>query len=248
MMNITKKIAIFAALAVASLCFSLVTAEAKDASILILSNQGVKQYDKAIESFKQELTAKSITATYTLIDENDSEKGKAVKSQFEKLKQALPKITKVGMLYDAKTKTAMKDEAQAAANALGLELIAKPINSKADVASALDDLMGEAQCLWAGVDTMVYNAQSSKYILLTTLRNKIPFMAFSSNYVNAGALMALEADYDDIGRQSADLAIKILNGQNPGSLPVETPRKVKMLTNQNTADVIGVAIPQELVE
>jgi putative ABC transport system substrate-binding protein len=171
----------------------------------------------------------------------------STQTQFDKLKQILPNIKSVGMLYDAKSKVGLKEEASEAAQKLGLKLVAKPISSKADVAGTLDELVSEADCLWAGVDTLVYNSQSAKHILLTTLRSKIPFMAFSSHYVDAGALMALECDYEDIGRQTAEMAIDILNGKNPGTLPIGLPRKVDLVTNQNTAEVIGVTIPQEFL-
>ena len=172
----------------------------------------------------------------------------SVEKQFEKLKKILPDVKSVGMLYDAKNKQGLRLEAEHAAQNLGLRLVAKSVISKADVADALDELVTEVDCLWAGVDTLIYNPQSAKHILLTTLRSKIPFMAFSSHYVDAGALMALECDYEDIGKQTADIVTKILAGESPGSIPIEFPRKLKLITNQNTAEVLDLQIPQELFD
>lgn len=166
----------------------------------------------------------------------------SVDKQFDKLKQIIPNIKKIGMLYDAKNMAELKAEAEKAASRLGLELIAKPIYSKNDIDQALNEVVREADVLWAGVDTLIYNPQSAQHILLTTLRNKIPFMAFSSNYVNAGALMALECDYTDIGRQAAEIAVKILNGQKPNEIPVYTPRATRLVVNEKTAQLIGVKL------
>lgn len=282
-------------------------------SILILTNKGIKQYEMAVESFKQEVSDKGLNVSYTILDDNNPDTSKdalltavaskpslilavgtdksllakdniqnipivftmvldpvesgivnnadssqtnitgvslkiSIKDQFEKFKQIVPQLKSIGMMFDVNTKRDMRDEAEKAAQALGLKLVSKGIGLPSDVANVLDELVLEVDGLWAGVDPLIYNAQSSKYILLTTLRTKIPFMAFSSNYVKAGALMALESDYEDIGRQTADMAVKILKGQNPELIPVELPRKVKLLTNQNTAEVIGIKIPQDLLD
>lgn len=167
-----------------------------------------------------------------------------IETQFRKLQQIFPNMRYVGMLYDANKKVALKNEAQRAAEDLGLALIAKPVYSRRDVVGQLDEVLREADVLWAGVDTLIYNPQSAEHILLATLRNNVPFMAFSSPYVKAGALMALECDYVDIGRQSSNLVTKIINGRDPSDIPVEWPRKVKLITNKNTAKEIGVTIPR----
>ena len=167
----------------------------------------------------------------------------SVEEQFKNLKQILPKISKIGMLYDAQKMIALKDEAERAAQNLNLSLVAVSVLSKSEVDQALEDILEKADCLWAGVDTLIYNAQSAEHILLMTLRNKIPFMAFSSHYVKAGALLALEADYEDIGRQTAELALKVLRGESAGKIPVQSPRKIQLVTNKKTAELIGVKVP-----
>lgn len=171
-----------------------------------------------------------------------------VKMQFRKLKQMVPKLTRIGIIYDARKKVKLKEEAIIAAKKLGLRVVAKPIYSQADIASALYEVIKEADCLWAGVDTLVYSPQSAKHILLTTIRNRLPFMAFSSHYVRAGALMAMECDYHDIGTQSAQVAIKVLNGKKAGSIPISLPRNTRLVINKRTAEVIGITITKKLLD
>lgn len=168
----------------------------------------------------------------------------SIEKQFRKIKEIFPNVHKIGMLYDAKNMVGLKKEAESAAENLDLTLVAKAVNSTGEVDDALNEVINEADILWAGVDKLIYNPQSAQHILLATLRNKIPFMAFSSNYVNAGALMALECDYVDIGRQSADLAIKVLNGEKASEIPVVSPRMTRLVINEKTAQLIGVKIPK----
>lgn len=167
--------------------------------------------------------------------------------QFEKLKEVLPHVTRVGVIYNEKESDWIKEVRQAAQKN-GLSLIVKPVNSQIDVPGSLDEIVKEVDCLWAQVDPMIYNVQSSQYILLNLLRSKIPMMAFSAQYVKAGALLGLECDYVDIGRQSADIALVILKHGALGNVALVFPQKVRLLINKKIAGVIGVDIPQRALE
>ncbi|MCD6581287.1 MAG: hypothetical protein J7K90_05755 [Desulfuromusa sp.] len=60
-------------------------------------------------------------------------------------------------------------------------------------------------------NVMVLNPKTAKNILLFSFRNKIPFIGLSNAWVKAGALYALERDYDDIGQQSAEQCVQVLS-------------------------------------
>ena len=166
--------------------------------------------------------------------------------QFQKLIEILPKATRIGVVYNAKQQEWLQ-EVQEAAKKNGLSLIAKPVNAESDVPASIDEIAKEADCLWAQVDPMIFNAQSSQYILLTLLRKKIPMMAFSAQYVKAGALLALECDYADIGRQSADIAVKILKQGVFSGMALAFPEKVRLVINKKIAAILGIDIPQNVL-
>ncbi len=168
-------------------------------------------------------------------------------AQFRKLKEMLPNLKRIGVIYDSREKVWIKS-VEDAASKLGLSLAALPIGSEADIPAKLDEVARDADCLWAQTDPRIYNAQTSQYILLSLIRNKIPLMAFSSQYVKAGALFSLECDYNDIGRESAQVAIKVLKGQGAGSIPVSFPRKLRLTVNKRIAHVLGIEIPPQLLE
>lgn len=171
-----------------------------------------------------------------------------IEDQFRVLKKIIPGLKTIGMLYDERKLEGLKEKAEEAAHQFGLTLIAKPISSPSDVPAALKNIIKEADCLWATVDKLVYNNQAAETIILTLLQNKFPFMAFSASYVKAGALVALECDYRDIGRQAGEIAIKVLIGQKPESIAVASPRKTRLVINKRTADIIRVNIPNSLLE
>ncbi|MFH2137650.1 MAG: ABC transporter substrate-binding protein [Candidatus Omnitrophota bacterium] len=171
-----------------------------------------------------------------------------IAEQFKYIKKFLPEVKKIGMLYQSEVKTLMAEEAQAAAGQYGFELQAVPVNNSAQVMPNLEMVLKESECLWGGVDPLIFNPNTTQKILLATLRNKCPFMAFSSAYVKGGALFALESDYNDIGRQAAQMAIKILGGQNIESISVEFPRKTLLSVNQKTAKTIQVELSETVFD
>ena len=61
-------------------------------------------------------------------------------------------------------------------------------------------------------------------------------------------LMAMECDYYDIGRQTVKIAIQVLQGQKPESIPIENPRKSHVVINKKTAKIIGITIPKKFLE
>ena len=73
-------------------------------------------------------------------------------------------------------------------------------------------------------------------------------MGLSSAYVRAGALFALDCDYDDIGKQAGEVALLILCGNSPYEVPITTPRKIYLSINQKTAERIGIEIPAALLK
>lgn len=171
-----------------------------------------------------------------------------VESQLRKIKETVPGINTIGMLYDARTREERARQIYNEAGKLGLGFVAKPVTHPRDIPSALDSLVREVDAIWAEVDPLVYTPQTAQEIILTTFRQKIPFMAFSSHYVKAGALLALECDYYDIGRQTGEMADSILKGTNPGTIPIASPRKSNLIINKHTAKIIGIDIPPSILK
>ena len=171
-----------------------------------------------------------------------------VVEQFRQFKDIVPDLETVGMLYDAEADPNRIKEISGAARKTGLELIARPVKSLQDISETLRKVLSESDSLWAEPVPRIYSSRTAREIILTTLRKKIPFMAFSSGYVRAGALLALECDYLDIGKQSGEIAVRILKGENPGTIPVEYPRKTNLVINERTAKTIDLEIPLAIYE
>ena len=168
-----------------------------------------------------------------------------LEAQFEALRSVIPSARKVGVIYNPSETESVIQEATRAAEQIGLELVSIPIISEEEVPEALRTLDGKVDALWSVADSTVFSRGSTKFILLHTLRNKIPFIGLSPAFVKAGALMALATDYQEVGTQCGELAVRILSGDHPSSLPITMPQTITMYLNLNTAEIIGLKIPSD---
>jgi ABC-type uncharacterized transport system substrate-binding protein len=88
---------------------------------------------------------------------------------------------------------------------------------------------------------------NEKRILDFALKNRLPSMYFTREFVDAGGLMSYGAARADSDRRVAYYVDRILNGAKAADLPVERPTKFELVINLKTAKQIGLAIPQKLL-
>lgn len=154
------------------------------------------------------------------------------------MQRLLPGQRNVGVLFNPAENQVRIDEAARAARDMGLHLHARKVETPQDLPGALDSLNKRADVLWGVADHVVLNPQTVKPILLFSLHNRIPFVGLSATWVKAGALYALDRDYADIGKQCGEMALKILQGAAPRSVPPAPPRKVLYSVNMKTARIL----------
>jgi putative tryptophan/tyrosine transport system substrate-binding protein len=92
-----------------------------------------------------------------------------------------------------------------------------------------------------------FGGRRSKIAELATAR-KVPTLFASKAYVESGGLMSLGVDYPATLRKLAEITGKILRGEKPASLPVETKVALDLAVNTKTAKAIGVELPEAVVK
>jgi putative tryptophan/tyrosine transport system substrate-binding protein len=167
-----------------------------------------------------------------------------ISAQFETLKAVLPSLKRIGVLYNPQETEVIVQQARRTAKEMDLELVAIAVASEDKVPDALRSLNKNVDAIWSVADGTVFSSGSQEFILYT-LQNKIPFMGLSPAFAKAGALLALDADYQEIGSQCGGLAAKILGGESPSSLPTTIPQKSTLYVNLKTAETLGLKIPPE---
>lgn len=152
------------------------------------------------------------------------------------MQRIIPSLKTIGVLYNAQENRQKIAEATLLVRQRGLRLEAREIRTPKDIPGALEALENKVDVLWGLVDSLVVNPQTAKTLLLFSFRQRIPFIGPSNAWVKAGALYALEWDYEDLGRQCGELVLRILQGEQASRIPPQPPRTVRYSLNQRTAE------------
>ena len=172
-----------------------------------------------------------------------------IERQLKTLAEIAPGLRRVGVLYSPEETLPIIEEARRVASSINLELLAEEVSSESDVPDALGRLdKQKIDALWSVADGNVFTRPSTKFIIKYVVQRGIPFMGPHNGFVKAGALMALTADYRDCGRQAGEIVVRILNGADPKTIPVATPRTIKMGLNLQVAGHIRLKIPQGIID
>jgi putative ABC transport system substrate-binding protein len=90
-------------------------------------------------------------------------------------------------------------------------------------------------------------ARHRDLIIRLAARHKLPAVYFERNFVAAGGLISYGPDYVDQYRQAAHYVDRILKGEKPADLPVQTPTKYNLVINLKTAKALGLTVPISLL-
>ena len=135
---------------------------------------------------------------------------------------------------------------QLAAPAFAVEAVAMPIQSDTDIEAALTMF---AQRSSGGLIVIPdsFTGQHRDLIIAQTARNRVP--ALYANLVSTpiGGLMAYSVDTRDLMQRAATYIDRILKGEMPGDLPVQTPTKFELVVNLKTARAMGLMIPESFL-
>jgi ABC-type uncharacterized transport system substrate-binding protein len=169
--------------------------------------------------------------------------------RLELLKEAVPKVARVAVLYDAATPGIVLDVKEVlpvAARALGLTIQpweVRDVDSFDKVFAAIGKQRTDGLSVAPG---RLMDA-NQKRIVGFALKNRLPSMWNNRRDVEAGGLMSYGADEAESYRRVAYFVDRILKGAKPADLPVEQPTKFELVINLKTAKQIGVTIPPELL-
>jgi putative ABC transport system substrate-binding protein len=166
--------------------------------------------------------------------------------QVELLTQTFPERTRLGALWDAGTVDQFS-AAERRVRALGLDLTAVKLETTPyDFASAFQTL-ADAQSQALLVLSGPAFAFHQKTIAGLALQYRLPGIFILRTYVDVGGLMSYGVDIDASFRRVAHFVAKILNGAQPGDLPVEQPVKYELVVNLKTAKALGIDLPTSLL-
>ena len=173
-----------------------------------------------------------------------------VPKRLELLKQVVPSVTRVGILWSpANPGTAPQVRiAESAAPALGLTVL--PVAVKGPRRDDLDRAFATIERERLGslfvIGDSTLGVQRDRLAELA-LKHRLPTSASHSRWAEGGLLMSYGTDFVDLFRRSASLVDRVLKGAKPADLPVEQPTKFELVINMHTAKALGLAISPSLL-
>lgn len=170
----------------------------------------------------------------------------AFEDQFELLKKISPNVKKLGMLYTTSEDSSLSELEQAAEVAKGYELetIIEGIDSTLDMQLVAENLAGQVDAIFVGSDNTI--ASAFETLLDATDKVGVPIFTTVDVFVQQGALSAVAINQGDIGVQAAKMGIEVLNGANPGELPIQFVEKLVAVYNSETASKLNIKISEDL--
>jgi putative ABC transport system substrate-binding protein len=169
--------------------------------------------------------------------------------RLELLKEAVPKVARVAVLYDPVTPGGvreLKEVLPVAARALGLTLQPWEVRSADDIDRVFAS-MGKQRLDGVYVTLGPLMLANQKRTVGLALKSRLPSTYYYREAVEAGGLMSYGADLADSYRRVAYYVDRILKGAKPADLPVEQPTKFELVINLKTAKQIGLTIPPEVL-
>ncbi|MBM7317713.1 ABC transporter substrate-binding protein [Streptococcus suis] len=163
-----------------------------------------------------------------------------IDKQVELLGQAVPNAKTVGILYTTSERNSevQVEQARELLEKAGYKVVVKGITSTNEVQDATTSLMKDVDALFIPTDNTV--ASTMTMIGELSVEHKVPVIGGSTDMVDEGGLLTYGTNYEALGRQTAKMAIKIIEGANVSETAVEYPETVSLHVNEEMAQKLGI--------
>jgi putative ABC transport system substrate-binding protein len=171
-----------------------------------------------------------------------------VPKRLQLLKEVVPALTKVAVLWDA-TEPARRrqvEEAERVARAVGVQLHILAVQSAAELEAAFAAMTRE------GAGAVLVEASSMLAVNRTRLaelavKSRLPTIGWFGGMADAGMLLSYSPAHREQYRRAASFVGRILRGTAPADLPVEQPTTFELVINLKTAKALGHTIPPSVL-
>lgn len=166
----------------------------------------------------------------------------AISTQINLIKKVLPKAKTIGILYTQSEPNSVvqKDEAKRLLEEKGFTVVEKTILDSNNVKAAAESLMAEVDMVFVPTDNIISSTMET--VKQVSIKHKVPVFGGSTEMIAVGGLYNYGTNYEELGRQTARMLIRVLKGEKPENMAVELPEKLELHTNKEMADALGIDI------
>ena len=171
-----------------------------------------------------------------------------IKQQLEIMKQVLPNMKKVGILYTSSEDNSVKQaqEAEKAAKELGLEVKVSTIANTNDIQQVTESLASQVDAIFVPIDNTIASAMAT--VVQVTDAAKIPVFPSADTMVADGGVLGVGVDQYQIGVETAKMVVKVLKGAQPADTPITLANKGVVYVNEEKAKKLGITIPESILK
>jgi putative ABC transport system substrate-binding protein len=168
--------------------------------------------------------------------------------RLELLKEAIPKLSRVAVLWNPTDQAAQRQwqEAQSAARRLRVTLGSLEVRDPHDIPKAFSAMRERRPGALITVPSALTTAYRPIIIDFAT-KQRLPTMFAIKADVEAGGLISYAPSLNDTFRRAARYVDKVLKGANPGELPIENPARFELVINLKTAKALKLTIPPSVL-
>ncbi|MBB3594484.1 putative ABC transport system substrate-binding protein [Rhizobium sp. BK529] len=163
------------------------------------------------------------------------------------IKEILPNVKTIGYLYNSgeansvSLLAALKAEAAKA----GVTVVESAATKSAEVQGAARALVGRADAIYIPTDNTIISALEGAVAVAE--ESKLPLFTADTDSVSRGSIAALGFNYYDVGKQTGEIVVRVLKGENPGDIAVKTAAGSDLVINKSAAAKMGVTLPQSVL-
>jgi putative tryptophan/tyrosine transport system substrate-binding protein len=162
------------------------------------------------------------------------------------LKDAVPQLSRVAVLWDPSTGLFQKNTIEAAARASKLALEIIEVRTPSDLDGAFNSAKRGGADSLVMLSSPLISANVRKEAELAILYN-LPAITLFSDFPRAGGLIAYGPNLLGGFRDAGGMIAKVLQGTKPADLPIQRPSKFELVINLKTAKALGLTLPNTLV-
>ena len=169
-----------------------------------------------------------------------------IKEQIELMLRLKPDTKVVGLMYTSSEDNSVLqiNQVKAILDDMNLEYVEQTVTNSNDVQQGAQSIVKKCDAIYIPTDNVL--ASSMAIVGSEAVREKVPVICGESGMVMSGGLATLGIDYYNLGYQTGEMAIRVLNGEDITTMQIETQKDYSYTINGDMADALGITIPAEL--
>ena len=170
-----------------------------------------------------------------------------VEAQIELLKEIIPNVKTVGLLYCSSEQNSVFqiNIAKKKLDAMGIKYIDIAISNLNEIQQVIQNVIGKVEAIYTPTDNMIANGMAT--VALMTEPAKLPVICGEGGMTMLGGTATYGINYYELGKLTSTQAVPILKGdKKTAEMPIEYLQKFDLVVNTNMIESIGLTIPESL--